>query len=90
MPRHSRVGAFGSIVAAFWRKDARAKVNNRLFGDAHRQYDEGMCGGVGAGPGFDAAAAVQTPMTHAGMTDPETAELCHPLRVERRAMTDRR
>ena len=57
-------------------------MNNLLFGDARRQYYETICGGVGAGPGFDGAAAVQTHMTNTRMTDPEVLELRYPVRVE--------
>ena len=61
---------------------AQATMNNLLFGDASRQYYETICGGVGAGPGFDGAATVQTHMTNTRMTDPEVLELRYPVRVE--------
>jgi 5-oxoprolinase (ATP-hydrolysing) len=57
-------------------------MNNFLFGDATRQYYETICGGVGAGPGFDGASAVQTHMTNTRMTDPEVLELRYPVRLE--------
>ena len=57
-------------------------MNNFLFGDATRQYYETICGGAGAGPGFDGASAVHTHMTNTRMTDPEVLELRYPVRVE--------
>ena len=70
---------FGALGAC---ASAQATMNNLLFGDARRQYYETVCGGVGAGPGFDGAAAVQTHMTNTRMTDPEVLELRYPVRVE--------
>jgi 5-oxoprolinase (ATP-hydrolysing) len=74
---------FGALGAC---ASAQATMNNLLFGDARRQYYETICGGVGAGPGFDGAAAVQTHMTNTRMTDPEVLELRYPVRVERFAV----
>ena len=48
----------------------QATMNNFLFGDATRQYYETICGGTGAGPGFDGTSAMQTHMTNTRMTDP--------------------
>ncbi len=61
---------------------AQATMNNLLFGDARTQYYETVCGGVGAGPGFHGASAVQTHMTNTRMTDPEILELRYPVRLE--------
>jgi 5-oxoprolinase (ATP-hydrolysing) len=69
-------GALGSVACA------QATMNNFIFGDAHRQYYETICGGTGAGPGFDGTAAVQTHMTNTRMTDPEVLELRYPVRLE--------
>jgi 5-oxoprolinase (ATP-hydrolysing) len=57
-------------------------MNNFLFGDATYQYYETICGGMGAGPNFDGASAVQTHMTNTRMTDPEILELRYPVRQE--------
>jgi 5-oxoprolinase (ATP-hydrolysing) len=57
-------------------------MNNLLFGDEHRQYYETICGGAGAGPGFDGASAVHTQMTNTRITDPEVLELRYPVRLE--------
>ena len=70
---------FGALGAC---ASAQATMNNLLFGDATRQYYETVCGGAGAGPGFDGAATVQTHMTNTRMTDPEVLELRYPVRVE--------
>ena len=61
---------------------AQATMNNVLFGDAVYQYYETVCGGLGAGPGFPGASAVQTHMTNTRMTDPEVLELRYPVRLE--------
>jgi len=61
---------------------AQATMNNVIFGDDHYQYYETVCGGVGAGPGFDGWGPVQTHMTNTRMTDPEILELRYPVRLE--------
>ena len=43
---------------------AQGTMNNFTFGDAEAQYYETVCGGAGAGPGFDGTSAVQTGMTN--------------------------
>ena len=73
-------GALGSIACS------QGTMNNFLFGDATRQYYETICGGTGAGPGFNGASAVQTHMTNTRMTDPEVFELRYPVRLERFAI----
>jgi 5-oxoprolinase (ATP-hydrolysing) len=57
-------------------------MNNFLFGDAHRQYYETICGGTGAGPGFHGTSAIHSHMTNTRMTDPEVLELRYPVRQE--------
>lgn len=69
-------GALGAIACS------QATMNNFIFGDAHRQYYETICGGTGAGPGFNGTSAVQTHMTNTRMTDPEVLELRYPVRLE--------
>jgi len=61
---------------------AQATMNNILFGDAEVQYYETVCGGTGAGPGFDGTGPVQTHMTNTRMTDPEILEMRYPVRLE--------
>ena len=73
-------GALGAMACS------QATMNNLLFGDSTRQYYETICGGSGAGPGFDGASAIQTHMTNTRMTDPEILELRYPVRLERFAL----
>jgi 5-oxoprolinase (ATP-hydrolysing) len=70
---------FAALGAA---ASAQATMNNLLFGDGEVQYYETVCGGVGAGPGFSGASAVQTHMTNTRMTDPEILEMRYPVRLE--------
>jgi 5-oxoprolinase (ATP-hydrolysing) len=58
-------------------------MNNFTFGDDRLQYYETICGGAGAGPGFDGASAVHTHMTNSRLTDPEVLEWRYPVRLER-------
>ncbi len=69
-------GAVGALAAA------QGTMNNLTFGDETRQYYETICGGAGAGPGFDGASAVQTHMTNSRLTDPEVLESRFPVIVE--------
>ena len=62
---------------------AQGTMNNLNFGDERRQYYETLCGGAGAGPGFDGAHAVHTHMTNTRLTDPEVLELRYPVVLER-------
>jgi 5-oxoprolinase (ATP-hydrolysing) len=73
-------GALGVMAAA------QGTMNNFTFGDETRQYYETICGGSGAGPGFDGASAVQTHMTNSRLTDPEVLETRFPVLVERFAV----
>jgi 5-oxoprolinase (ATP-hydrolysing) len=70
-------GALGAIACS------QATMNNFIFGDASRQYYETICGGTGAGPGFDGTSAIHSHMTNTRMTDPEVLELRYPVRLER-------
>jgi 5-oxoprolinase (ATP-hydrolysing) len=54
-------------------------ITDALYG---YQYYETICGGSGAGPGFDGTAAVQTHMTNSRLTDPEVLEWRFPVLVE--------
>jgi 5-oxoprolinase (ATP-hydrolysing) len=69
-------GALGVLAAS------QGTMNNFTFGDERRQYYETICGGSGAGPGFDGASAVQTHMTNSRLTDPEVLELRFPVLVD--------
>ena len=76
MTANALLAALGACASA------QATMNNLLFGDATYQYYETICGGTGAGPGFNGAGPVQTHMTNTRMTDPEILELRYPVRLE--------
>ncbi len=65
---------------------SQGTMNNLVFGDETRSYYETICGGAGAGPGFDGASAVHTHMTNTRITDPEVLERRYPVRLERFAV----
>ena len=58
-------------------------MNNLLFGNASFTYYETLCGGTGAGNGFDGADAVHQHMTNTKITDPEVIEVRYPVRLDR-------
>lgn len=62
--------------------ESQGTMNNISFGNADYQYYETVCGGAGAGPGFDGASAVHTHMTNSRITDAEIIERQQPVRVE--------
>ncbi|WP_084422165.1 hydantoinase B/oxoprolinase family protein [Henriciella litoralis] len=70
------LGALGASAAS------QGTMNNLLFGNDTYQYYETICGGSGAGPGFDGAGGVHTHMTNTRITDPEIMEMGYPLRIE--------
>jgi len=65
---------------------SQGTMNNLTFGDATFGYYETICGGAGAGFGFDGTSAVHTHMTNTRITDPEVLELRCPVVVERFAI----
>jgi 5-oxoprolinase (ATP-hydrolysing) len=69
-------GALGVLSAA------QGTMNNFTFGDDRYQYYETICGGSGAGPGFDGTDAVHTHMTNTRLTDPEVLEWRFPVLLE--------
>jgi 5-oxoprolinase (ATP-hydrolysing) len=73
-------GATGRLAAA------QGTMNNFTFGNDRHQYYETICGGSGAGPGFDGTDAVQTHMTNSRLTDPEVLEWRFPVLVEQFAI----
>jgi 5-oxoprolinase (ATP-hydrolysing) len=75
-------GALGILAAS------QGTMNNLTFGDDRLQYYETLCGGAGAGLGFDGASAVHTHMTNSRLTDPEVLEARFPVVLE--AFTIRR
>ncbi|WP_380877986.1 5-oxoprolinase [Sphingomonas sp. DBB INV C78] len=74
------LGALGAAASS------QGTMNNFLFGNESCQYYETICGGAGAGPGFDGADAVHTHMTNTRITDPEVLEMRYPVRLEQFAI----
>ena len=58
-------------------------MNNVVFGNADFGYYETLCGGSGAGPGFDGCDAVHQHMTNTRITDCEELERHYPVRLHR-------
>ncbi len=69
-------GALGVMGAS------QGTMNNFTFGNADHQYYETICGGSGAGDGFDGTDAVHTHMTNTRLTDPEVLEWRFPVMLE--------
>ncbi len=62
---------------------SQGTMNNFLFGNEKFGFYETICGGTGAGPGFQGASAVHSHMTNTRITDPEILELRYPVRLDR-------
>ena len=71
---------FGALKIA---AASQGTMNNLAFGSEQLGYYETICGGSGAGPGFDGADAVHTHMTNTRLTDPEVLEARYPVRMVR-------
>jgi N-methylhydantoinase B len=69
-------GALGVMAAS------QGTMNNFTFGNSRYQYYETICGGSGAGSGFNGTDAVHTHMTNSLLTDPEVLESRYPVRLE--------
>jgi 5-oxoprolinase (ATP-hydrolysing) len=69
-------GALGVIAGG------QGTMNNFVYGNDRLQNYETICGGTGAGDGFNGASAVHSHMTNTRMTDPEVLESRFPVRVE--------
>ena len=69
-------GALGVIAGS------QGTMNNFVYGNDTYQNYETICGGTGAGDGFDGASAVHSHMTNTLMTDPEVLETRFPVRVD--------
>lgn len=68
-------GALGVLAGS------QGTMNNFVYGDDSLQNYETICGGTGAGPGFDGCSAVHSHMTNTRMTDPEVLESRFPVRI---------
>lgn len=75
--------AFGVVAAS------QGTMNNTLFGNRTFGYYETICGGCGAGEGFDGASAVHHHMTNTRITDPEILEHRYPVRLEEFSIRNR-
>ena len=69
-------GALGVMAAA------QGTMNNFFYGNDTHQYYETLCGGSGAGPGFNGTDTVHTHMTNSRLTDPEILEWRYPVLLE--------
>ncbi|MBL3705072.1 5-oxoprolinase [Sulfitobacter sp. BDSS02] len=69
-------GALGVIAGS------QGTMNNFVYGNATYQNYETICGGTGAGDGFNGASAVHAHMTNTRMTDPEVLETRFPVRLD--------
>jgi len=69
-------GALGVLTGS------QGTMNNFTFGNEQYQYYETICGGSGAGKGFNGCDAVQTHMTNSRITDPEVLEWRYPVLLE--------
>jgi 5-oxoprolinase (ATP-hydrolysing) len=74
------LAAFGALAAS------QGTMNNFTFGNDEHQYYETICGGCGAGPGFDGASAVHSHMTNSRLTDVEVLEQRFQVRIRRFAI----
>ena len=72
----SLYGALGVMAAA------QGTMNTLTYGNERYQYYETICGGSGAGPGYDGTHAVHTHMTNSRLTDPEVLEWRFPVILE--------
>jgi len=72
----SLYGALGVLAGS------QGTMNNFVYGNEHYQNYETICGGTGAGQGFNGTSAVHSHMTNTRMTDPEILEGRFPLLVE--------
>jgi 5-oxoprolinase (ATP-hydrolysing) len=69
-------GALGVLAGS------QGTMNNFTFGNSRYQYYETICGGAGAGSGFDGVSGIHTHMTNSRMTDPEILEQRFPVLLQ--------
>jgi 5-oxoprolinase (ATP-hydrolysing) len=60
---------------------SQGTMNNFLFGNDSFGYYETICGGTGAGNGFNGTDAVHQHMTNTQITDPEILEFRYPVEL---------
>ncbi len=61
---------------------SQGTMNNLLFGNERFGYYETICGGTGAGEGFNGHDAIHQHMTNTRITDPEIIEHRYPVRLD--------
>ena len=61
---------------------SQGTMNNIAFGNDNIQYYETICGGTGAGKGYDGCSAIHSHMTNTRITDPEVIEHNYPVILE--------
>ena len=69
-------GALGVVAGS------QGTMNNFVYGNETYQNYETICGGTGAGDGFNGTDAVHSHMTNTRMTDPEVLETRFPVRLD--------
>jgi 5-oxoprolinase (ATP-hydrolysing) len=62
---------------------SQGTMNNFLFGNERFGYYETICGGTGAGKGFNGTSAVHQHMTNTRISDPELLEWRFPVKLVR-------
>jgi 5-oxoprolinase (ATP-hydrolysing) len=62
--------------------NGQGTMNNLTFGNDRYQHYETLCGGAGAGDGFDGCDAVHIHMTNSRLTDPEILETRFPVLLD--------
>ncbi|MEN8247950.1 MAG: hydantoinase B/oxoprolinase family protein [Bacteroidota bacterium] len=65
---------------------SQGTMNNFLFGNDSFGYYETVCGGTGAGEGFNGSDAVHQHMTNTQITDPEILEFRYPVKLKKFAV----
>ena len=67
---------------------SQGTMNNFLFGNDSFGYYETICGGTGAGLGFNGTDAVHQHMTNTQITDPEILEFRFPVKLNQFSIRD--
>jgi 5-oxoprolinase (ATP-hydrolysing) len=67
---------------------SQGTMNNFLFGNKFFGYYETICGGTGAGAGFNGTDAVHQHMTNTQITDPEILEFRYPVILKKFAVRE--
>lgn len=67
---------------------SQGTMNNLTFGNERFSYYETICGGSGAGPGFEGADGVHTHMSNTAITDAEILEHRYPVRLWKFALRE--